>query len=51
MASSLNSMRMCLHLHARLLDAIQAGRAEDAYQYARLLAWFARLTHREELTP
>lgn len=27
-------------IHKRLIDAIQAGRTDDAYAYARLLAWY-----------
>ncbi len=33
---------MLRRIHEKLMDAIQAGRAEDAYGYARLLAWFAQ---------
>ena len=28
--------------HERLMDAIQAGRSTDAYEYARLLSYLAR---------
>lgn len=31
--------RLFRHIHEHLMDAIQAGRADDAYTYARLLAY------------
>lgn len=34
--------------HEHLMDAIQAGRSEDAYGYARLLVFFARKAPRDQ---
>ena len=34
------------YFHERLINAIQAGRADDAYTYARLVAAIARTLQR-----